>query len=303
MAGATQAFLLGAGLGTRLRPLTDHVPKPLVSLFHKPLISWAVESCREIGIDRFAINTHYLPEKWSGFEERPEFGGASCSFFHETELLDTGGGLRNIRPWIEDGPLLVYNGDIFSTLPVEKLLETHLQSGLPATLALRSSGAEKRVAFDPATQRIIDVRHALGVSPGTHVFSGIYCIDPRFVEVIPDRDIVSVIPAFLHFAERGLLGAVVLDDGDWLDLGDRGSYLAAHHSLALAPPVHPTALVESGAVVEQSVLGAGAVVRAGAVVLDSVVWGGSEVASGSYLERCVLAGSFCPPGHHVNQDW
>ena len=63
----TQAFILGAGLGTRLRPLTNVLPKPLVPLFHKPLAMWAVEACEAIGCKRFAVNTHHLPDKWDGF--------------------------------------------------------------------------------------------------------------------------------------------------------------------------------------------------------------------------------------------
>lgn len=297
-----QAFILGAGLGTRLRPLTNRLPKPLVPLFHRPLAAWTVEACRRAGVDRFAINTHHLPEAWGGFEGRPEFGGASCDFFHEPLLLDTGGGLRNIRGWLRDELLLVHNGDIFTTLPLEQLIEAHLASGLPATLALRSSGGEKRVAFDPETKRIIDVRHELGVSPGTHVFSGVYCVNPEFLTALPDEPVVSVIPAFLHFAARGELGGVLLDEGSWLDLGDRESYLQAHRTLALAPELHPAASIADGAVVERSVIGPGAVVEPGAVVRDSVVWPGARVPGGAVLDGCIVTAEF-PPGEHRNADW
>jgi mannose-1-phosphate guanylyltransferase len=298
-----QAFLLGAGLGTRLRPLTDHVPKPLVPLFHKPLMAWAVEACRRAGIDRFAINTHHLPQAWNGFADRVEIGTCACTFFHEPVLLDTGGGLRNIRPWLRDEPLLVHNGDIFTSLPLERLIAAHQQSGLPATLALRTHGTEKRVAWDPAKGRVLDVRHALGISPGTHVFSGVYCVNPEFLEAIPDGQVVSVIPAFLHFAAQGRLGGVVLDEGDWLDLGQRDAYLAAHQSLALAPPVDECAHIGPGAVIERSVIGPGAIVEAGAIVRDSVLWPDTRVPAHSQLDRCIVAAGTCPPGHHRHADW
>jgi mannose-1-phosphate guanylyltransferase len=298
-----QAFLLGAGLGTRLRPLTHHMPKPLVPLFHKPLAAWAVEACRRAGANRFAINTHHLPGKWHGFDQRPEFSGAPCDFFHEPVLLDTGGGLRNIRPWLRDEPLLIHNGDIFTTLPLDELIAAHLASGLPATLALRSSGAEKRVGFDPSTGLILDVRHSLGISSGTHVFSGIYCVNPEFLTAIPDQEIVSVIPAFLHFASQGRLGGILIEEGDWLDLGDRDSYLSAHQSLALAPAIHPDAVIEHGAIVERSVIGPGAIVPAGATIRDSILWPFTRVPSESTLDRCILAAVTCPTGHHTDTDW
>lgn len=297
-----QGFILGAGLGTRLRPLTDHWPKPLVPLFHKPLAAWTVAACRETGVKRFAINTHHLPEKWRGFDERPEFGGAECTFFHEPVLLDTGGGLRNIRRWMNDEPLLIHNGDIFSTLSLEKLIAAHQASGMPATLALRSAGAEKRVAFDPGSGRVIDVRHELGIAPGTHVFSGIYCVDPEFLDAIAGEEIVSVIPAFLHFAGQGRLGGVLLDEGDWLDLGDRDSYLTAHQRLDLEPRIHETAEVCAGAVVENSVIGAGAHVACGAVVRNSVIWPGSVIGAGIVLDRCVVMGGSPGEGRHEDRD-
>jgi mannose-1-phosphate guanylyltransferase len=298
-----QVFLLGAGLGTRLRPLTHRVPKPLVPLFHKPLAAWTVDACRRAGADRFAINTHHLPEQWLGFAQYSGFSGAPCDFFYEPILLDTGGGLRNIQPWLRDEPLLIHNGDIFTTLPLEKLIAAHLASGLPATLALRSSGAEKRVGFDPATGRVIDVRHTLGISPGTHVFSGIYCVNPEFLTALPGDHIISVIPAFLHFAAQGRLGGIVLDEGEWLDLGDRDSYLAAHQSLALAPLIHPDAILEPGACVERSVIGPGAIVPAGAIIRDSVLWPGTRIPTGTTLDHCILAAPTCPQGQHLNMDW
>jgi mannose-1-phosphate guanylyltransferase len=298
-----QTFLLGAGLGTRLRPLTNHLPKPLVPLFHKPLAAWAVEACRRAGTDRFAINTHHLPEKWQGFGQRPEFAGAPCDFFHEPVLLDTGGGLRNIRPWLRDEPLLIHNGDIFTTLPLDKLIAAHLASGLPATLALRSSGAEKRVGFNPSTGRVTDVRHSLGISPGTHVFSGIYCVNPEFLTAIADDKTVSVIPAFLHFAAQGRLGGILLDEGHWLDLGGRDSYLSAHQSLALAPAIHPDAVIEPGTLVERSIIGPRAVVSSGSTLRDSILWPGTRVPSGSTLDHCILSAPTCPPGCHCDTDW
>ena len=215
----TKAFILGAGLGNRLRPLTDRLPKPLVPLFHRPLAEWAMAACSRAGIQRFAINTHHLPEAWNGFG-----AGNEVTFFHEPILLETGGGLKNIATWIGSDPLLVHNGDIFSTLPLEKLIAAHEASGLPVTLALRSEGTAKHIAINAAGTRVTDIRKILGRAEGTHVFSGIYCVNPGFLDGIPADEKISVIPAFLELAKAGKLGAIVLDEGLWLDLGDRASY-------------------------------------------------------------------------------
>ena len=155
-----QAFVLGAGLGTRLRPLTDFLPKPLVPLFHKPLAEWAVEACEAAGCGRFAINTHHLPEMWKGFG-----AGRDVTFFHEPVLLDTGGGLKNIEGWVDDGSLLVHNGDIFSSMDLKRLIAAHEAGNDEVTLALRSGGGEKRISLG-AGGRVEDVRGEVRGLPG-----------------------------------------------------------------------------------------------------------------------------------------
>jgi NDP-sugar pyrophosphorylase family protein len=297
-----QAFILGAGLGTRLRPLTDRLPKPLVPLFHRPLAAWAMAACRAAGIDRFAINTHHLAEAWEDFVQLPENSGLDISLFHEPLLLETGGGLKNIAAWMGDRPLLVHNGDIFSTLPLDKLIAAHQGGGFPVTLALRSQGAEKRVALDASQTRVTDLRHALGVAAGTHVFSGIYCVEPRFLDLLPVGKVVSVIPAFLDLARRGQLGAVVLDEGEWLDLGDRAAYLQAHRELALAAPIHPAAQLAESALVAESVIGPGAVVGEGVVVRGSVLWPEARVLPGAVIENCVVFSGRAVAGSHRGED-
>ncbi len=279
----TNAFILGAGLGNRLRPLTERLPKPLVPLFHRPLAAWAMAACERAGIRRFAINTHHLPEAWAGFG-----AGKDVTLFHEPILLETGGGLKNIAPWIAENPLLVHNGDIFSTLPLEKLIAAHAASGLPVTLALRSHGTAKHIAIDPSATRVTDIRKNLGIADGTHVFTGIYCVNPEFLDHIPAGEKISVIPAFLELAQAGKLGAIVLDEGVWLDLGDRDSYLLAHRELALAPAIHETATVSPRAQVTRSVIGPDAVIEAGAVVRDSVIWAGGRIAADAVLDRCIV---------------
>ena len=292
-----QAFILGAGLGNRLRPLTGRLPKPLVPLFHQPLAMWAVAACQRAGIHRFSINTHHLPAAWQSFA-----GENDVTLFHEPVLLETGGGLKNIAPWIGNRPVLVHNGDIFSTLPLEKLIAAHQASGHPVTLALRSEGNAQHIALDDSGSVVTDIHQKLGRAKGNHVFTGIYCVNPDFLDLIPAGEKISVIPAFLELARSRQLGAVVLDDGVWLDLGDRASYLQAHRELDLAPQIHPQATLESGATVERSVIGPGAIIAAGAVVRDSVVWPGGRVAGDAVLDRCIVFSEIPATGSHQDAD-
>ena len=111
-----KAFILGAGLGTRLRPLTNFRPKPLVPLFHEPMANYALRHCQSAGITDFAINTHHLADEWQKAYPENQFEGSNLEFFHEKTLLETGGGIRNISSFIGNEPLLIYNGDIYTCL-------------------------------------------------------------------------------------------------------------------------------------------------------------------------------------------
>lgn len=315
----TKAFILGAGLGTRLRPLTGRLPKPLVPLFHRPLAEWAMTACARAGIERFAVNTHHLPEAWDDFGTKATTAAGLCgangipassrlwaghelTLFHEPVLLETGGGLKNLAGWLGSDTLLVHNGDIFSTLPLAQLLAAHEASGLPVTLALRSVGEARHIAVDPTASRCTDIRGRLGRAEGTHVFSGIYCATQELLDRLPAGEKIPVIPAFLELAREGRLGVVVLDEGVWLDLGDRTAYLQAHRELALGPAIHPAAQVAPGARVEHSVIGPGALVRAGAIVRNSVVWPGCEVAGDAVLDDCVVFSGTPAGGARRNED-
>ena len=209
------------------------------------------------------------------------------AFFHEPVLLETGGGLKNIEGWVEEGSLLIHNGDIFSSMDLRKLIDAHENSGKEVTLALRSKGGEKRISLDENGD-VEDVRSEVRGLAGTHVFTGIYCVKKEFLERIPAEEVISVIPAFQELVREGGIGGVVLDEGDWMDLGDVESYLAAHRELSLQESVHPEAVIAEGAIVEKSVIGRGAVILQGAKIVNSVIWPYSRVAEGARVDGEVV---------------
>src|ERR1700740_2121101 len=98
------AFVLGAGLGTRLRPLTDLVPKPLLPIFGKPIISFALDHLIAHGVERFVINTHHLPEQLNRLFDSGFYRGREVHLIYEPALLETGGGIRNAAGLIGDEP-------------------------------------------------------------------------------------------------------------------------------------------------------------------------------------------------------
>ncbi len=118
--GAPAAFVLAAGLGTRLRPLTDLLPKPLIPVFHKPLLTFAFDSLLAAGVGTLALNTHHLPEVFTSlFGSDPTYVDRHLKFFHEPLLLDTGGGMRNAKSALEQSTFFLFNGDILADLALK----------------------------------------------------------------------------------------------------------------------------------------------------------------------------------------
>jgi len=284
-----KAFILGAGLGTRLKPLTDSLPKPLVPLYHEPMVNYALRHCQSVGIDSFAINTHHVPEQWQKHYPDHCFEAADITFFHEETLLETGGGIKNIQSFIGSDPLLVYNGDILTDLDLAALLAAHEASDNVATLALFPSGPNCNVAVEGG--KVVDMRNARGIHPGTHQFTGIYCINPEILDLIPANEKISIVPAFLELAKQGKLGAFVSDTANWHDLGTRKSYFEAHQLLRnKSVPIHADAKIDATADVcpTSCVVGPHASIGAGAKLRNTIVWPNAEIKPHSELNDCIV---------------
>lgn len=291
-----KAFILGAGLGTRLRPLTNHLPKPLVPIFHEPMANHALRHCQRAGITQFAINTHHIPNAWETTYPNGQFNGCPIELFHEPTLLDTGGGLRNIAPFIGNDTILVYNGDIHTNIDLIKLITHHEASGNIATLALRSNGDNRNV--NTSGDLITDMRNLLGNTPGTHQFTGIYCIRPEILRLIPNaekQNVVSIIPTFIRLIQQKKLGAITLDNGHWFDIGTPSAYHAIHNHLRPNHPhaIHPDALIHPTAQVDPKtcVIGPGATIEANTNLTDTIVWPGANVPAGTRLHNTIITAS------------
>ena len=206
----TRAFLLSSGPGTRLRPLTETIPKPLVPIFHKPLLTFALDHLLALGIDQIGINVRYLWESfYKEFQVEPgaadhDFGnyeGHLLHFFKEPSFLDTGGSLRNARPFLEQGTFLIHNGDILTNILLEDLLHQHHESGAIATLLLREQGGALNVCYDEKSNRVIDMRG--NFSNPEHplfLYCGIAVVDPTIFNFIAPEGAASVIDALLSAA-------------------------------------------------------------------------------------------------------
>ena len=284
-----QAFILGAGLGTRLAPLTHILPKPLMPVFQKPLIQHTMDHYIRCGVSEFMVNISCLPLMWERAFPEPTYRGCPVSFSEEDAPMDSGGGVKKVMPWVKPGePLLVHNGDILTDIPVADLLAEHKRRGNMVTLALRSVDGKRNVGFDEETGAITDMRHALGVNPGTHQFAGVYLMEPEVAELFPEEDVFSIVPVWLELIKQGKVGGVVFDWANWHEIGSPAGYVDTMMELTSRERIHPTASISAAADLgEDCVVGQDAVIPAGVVMDDCIVWPRTHVAPGTY-RRCIL---------------
>lgn len=295
------AFLLAAGLGTRLRPLTNHLPKPLVPVCGVPMLDFALAHVRAHGHAEVIVNAHWLPEAVEAWARGHRDVHVSVEL---PEVLGTGGGLKAVRDRLAERFVIV-NGDVISDVDLTALMARVRPGG--AAMALRhapEAGGYGIVAADATGTlvRLVDVARAVAEGPvdeTTH-FTGIHAMDRRMLDLVPDGFACVVRTAYRAVVPQRLVGTLV-HDGLWLDIGDPAGYLAANLAalrgdLALPldpfdraaawrssrgsagdPPgpgrcwVGPRARV-TGAFLDDAVIGARARVADGVTVRRSVVW-------------------------------
>jgi mannose-1-phosphate guanylyltransferase len=221
------AFILGAGLGTRLRPLTENVPKPLLEIGGRSIITYAMGHLRAIGVKRFIVNTHHCAEKYAQAFPKNNWKGIPITFCHEPVLLDTAGGIKNIEDLIaEDERIIVYNGDILTNMPIELLIKKHFELNTSVTLALRSTGPLLNINVDK-DGFVCDMRNILkneGVKKC--LFAGIYIVEKSFLKRLTAGKIESIVCPLVEMIKENpsSVGGVVLDDDSWYDVGTIEEY-------------------------------------------------------------------------------
>lgn len=231
-------MLLAAGLGTRLRPLTDDIPKALVPVGGVPMLERIALRLIAAGADRLVINLHHLGDAIREYVEGRDGWGVEVVFSLEPDRpLETGGGLHNAAPLLRrDRPFFLHNTDILTDLPLGKMYDAHLASGADATLAVMRRDTSRWFLFDELgllgrADRKKDLR-ILARAPVGEVrdlaFGGIHVISPTFLDHLPDAGAFSILDPYLELVGAG--GRILpfrMDDFEWLDIGNPDALEAA----------------------------------------------------------------------------
>ncbi len=225
-----RAMILAAGLGTRLKPLTESTPKALVKINNHTLLELQIKKLKAEGFDDIVINVHHFAEKIKDYLEQNNFFDCSIEISDESEnLLDTGGGLKKAAHFFsEEEPFLVYNVDILSNIDLSKMMQAHLSSSSIATLAVQNRKSSRKFLFDneltlsgwmnekSGEKKIVRETQS---QPLAFSFSGIQILDPKIFKYFPDNDVFSLVELYLNAAKKEMIVGYLHDKDEWIDLG------------------------------------------------------------------------------------
>jgi mannose-1-phosphate guanylyltransferase len=319
-----QAVILVGGEGTRLRPVTSRVPKPVAPVVERPFVAYILDNLARHGVEHAVFSTGFLAEAIEAVIGDGSAHGLKVDYAVEDQPLGTAGAIANCESVLQDGSFFVFNGDVLSDVDLTALAATHVESGAMGTIFLTP-------VEDPRRYGLVELREDGSVAsflekPGDWegtalINAGVYVLEPEVLEMIPRGRLFSIERGvFPKLASAGSLYGHV-DRGYWRDIGTPDSYLQAHFDIlerqldtsagdALGEQylyISPSAEVAPGARVVPpcyiadgarvgagarvgplAVLGAGAVVGEGATVLEAVVQEGVVIGAHAQVEGSIL---------------
>lgn len=221
-----KGLVLAAGLGTRLRPITDERPKPLMPFFGPTLLDLALWRCCQGGLRQVAINTHHLAEKISASLGIQKTWFKEVKISHEPEILGTGGAVIPLKPWLKEDHLLIYNADIVSDIDLQALISSHLNSGDEATMVLLPNNASKKTPVWSRGNHIVQISGDASAA-SEHTFTGVHILSPRFIKRLPDKGFWHIIDTYQEALAEGVPIGRFIHHGLWNDLGNPQDYWQA----------------------------------------------------------------------------
>ena len=325
-----RAMVLAAGLGTRLRPLTNYVSKPMVQMAGKPCLEHTLSLLHRYGFKDLVINLHYKPELIREYFRSGRDFGVRITYSLEKELLGTAGGMKQVEPFFGGKTVLVISGDALTDLNLLQFYRFHKERGTLATLALKKVADPTKYGVVTLNERkeitAFQEKPAADEAISNLANTGIYLFEPAIFNYIPQDSFSDfgrqIFPLLLERGEP--VGGYPMREY-WCDIGDLGVYREAHYDmltglvevvipgkrfesniwLGRRPDIHPLATIVGpvvlgdDCVIEKKAqvfgpvaLGRKTVVGEGAVIKRGIYWNGARIGPGAQLVDCI-AGEGC----------
>ncbi len=236
-----KAMIFAAGLGSRLKPHTNRIPKALVEVSGKPLLLLAIEYLKKHGVTEAIINIHHFGEQIIEYCSKNNFGIDIYFSDERNQLLDTGGGLKKASEWLSGSePFIVVNADIITNVNIQDMFKHHKQNGNVVTLAVRDRDSSRKLMFNDGnelcawkntiTNEVIKVNNTFQ-NTFEYAFSGLHVISPSILIDFPSQETFSIIKFYLGAAKKYKIGGYVHNDGYWFDVGTPDKLFAAEQYL------------------------------------------------------------------------
>lgn len=226
-----KAMILAAGLGSRLGALTKSKPKCLMEAGGQTLLAHVITKLKAAGVNEFIINTHYLAPQVEAYLEEQNHFDVSITLVYETDLLDTGGGLKNAQQYFaQESAFILHNADIYCELDIARMLQVHQDQGAIATLAVQDRTSSRKLLF--SNERLVGLEKRGSTElflPKLEAvdsfiplgFNGIHILSPKVFEYFDqEQQVFSIIDTYKRAAAAGaFIGAHRIDDDYWVDIG------------------------------------------------------------------------------------
>lgn len=321
----TKAVLLVGGRGTRLAPLTDQIPKPMLKIAGKPVTEHQIIKAREAGIKEIVLATSYLAEVFEPYFGDGSRFGIKITYAVEAEPLGTGGAIRHAADLLElerDESVFIFNGDVISSHDLRAQYELHTRENAVVTLHLTEVEDARAYGCVPTESngRVIDFLEKMENPISRQINAGCYIFSTAAIEKIPAHQVVSVErETFPSLLSSGAPVFGYCDSRYWIDMGTPESMIRASRDLVLEPglsaattgvsksalvahdcSMDPTSVVEGGSYVQEqvvigprsmisgSIIGHGAIIEGDVVIRDSYLAPKTRVTSGSKVESRVF---------------
>jgi mannose-1-phosphate guanylyltransferase len=293
-----KAMILAAGLGTRLRPLTDKKPKALMPVVNRPIIERVIEYLKGYEIEGIIVNAHYHHKQLVDYLIETSPFGLKISVRVEPKILGTGGGIKNTEGFWDNDPFIVINSDILTDIDLASAYETHRNAKGLATLILHDREPHNQIKIDHSG-KITDI--APGNAPGRLAFTGIHIIDPELLSHITEGKFSNIIECYLALIRSGEKITSHVSEGHyWCDIGTIGAYKQANREFLGQRPffIAPKCqIAPSARLKEWAIVGEGTTLEEDVEIRRSILWDEVKVKQGRRVIDSIVTS-----GQTVEQD-